>query len=78
MSVTGFYLLKFLDDFAKYKIVQNKMHVFTVDHTLQELTVTIVDCFNFISISTCLNHMKIVLSHIKRASNLIISLYKNY
>lgn len=37
MSVAGFYFLKSLDDFAKYKIVQNKMDVFTVDHTLQEL-----------------------------------------
>ena len=34
----AFYFLKFLDDFSKYKNVQDKIHVFTVDDTLQSMS----------------------------------------
>ena len=34
----AFYFFKFLDDFGKYKNVQDKIRVFTVDSTLQSMT----------------------------------------
>ena len=37
LLVQPFYFFKFLDDFGKYKNVQDKICVFTVDNTLQSM-----------------------------------------